>query len=342
MAHPYLSSKNFADGGIAQWDSETDDSLYLNIRSYKWLALNGRPVPYRGAYVAELDFATKSTSTNAAYFSETGDLDATLVATGVAYAKFYMYAPSTPTWVMADTDIFAVLQLNAGATNEAGINIQYTTASGYRIMATGGTGTPACTLTFDKWICVEAYFLIDSGVGNDGVVSLYVDGTLVGSSTACDQGAITDYSYGCTGPDAGTTSGRLYLGAITFDDARLYPDYERFPSQLVLDQTMQVFVGPGYIDAATLLTTGASNDLKLFDTDLGSSAIDERGFLVNLNIAAHTSLEGPVGFRKGCYAVLSGTSPRALVSLTENSNIPAVTGPIYYSQGGMKRWAHIQ
>ncbi len=339
MAYPYLSEKNFAAGTNAEFDSETDSSSYLNIRSYPYLAGVKMPVPYRGAYAPEIDLATKSTSTNGAYFVESGDLDTALAAAGTAYAKFYFYAPSVPAWTMANNDVFSILSLHASA-EEIGVQIKYTTAAGYALLATDGTGTASCALEFDKWHCVELYTLIDSGVGNDGTIDFYLDGNQIGSQiAAADQGAITEYRYGCIGPDAGTTSGRYYLGPIYFDDARMYPDTERFPFNRIFSLTEQIFVGPGHIDSAALLTTGASNDLKLYDTDLGSSSIAEDSYKVHLSVSTHTSVNDPIRFDKGCYAVLAGTSPRAQIVLTQGSSVPGVIGPIYYSDRGIRLWA---
>ncbi len=340
MAFPYIFEANFNAGDSSEFAStETDVTGYLNQRSYINLAGRKMPVPYRGAYAAEIDFGTKGTSTNPAYYHETTAFDLTAPASAV-YLKFYFYAASDPAWTMATTNRFSIFQLNSAAACEFVTDILYTTAAGYQIVgAQNVTGTDrSCTLEFDKWHCVEAAITINAGAGT---LDFYVDGNQIGSQVTTLTNATTTYAlYGCTGPDAGTTSGRYYLGPIYLDDTnRIYPDQERFPFNRLISKTQQIFVGPGHIDSATLLTTGASNDLKLYDTDLGSTAVPEDSYKVNLSISTHTSVDDPIRFDRGCYAVLAGTSPRAQIVMTQGSDVPGVIGPIYYSDRGIRLWA---
>ena len=222
MAHPYLSEKNFNAGTNAEWDSETDTESKLNVYDYKYLARNYPGVmPYRGAYAPVINLSLGAAD---AMLAETGDFDTAL--SGTIHVKFYVYFVND--FTMANADRFTIFALDsAGPVNEVVVDVRYTTAAGYQILAseTSASATVrAATLEFGKWHCVELACAISSGAA-DGTVDFYLDGyqvsTQLGSLT---QAAISQARYGAFNIDATTTTGTVLLGPIWADNARMYPD----------------------------------------------------------------------------------------------------------------------
>jgi hypothetical protein len=74
--------------------------------------------------------------------------------------------------------------------------------------------------------------------------------------------------------------------------------------------------------------------MHIYDTDEGN-ANDASSRKVELDLATHTSWDGPIHFTKGCYVDLGGTSPRGQVVI----NTDSYAGPInYFDDGAMKNY----
>ena len=314
MAFPYIGEEGFEDGTLGIFDSETDTAGKLDFPSYKELARNSRvkAAPYRGAYCMRVDLA--NTPGTSAYVVETDDL----AADAEQSIGFMLYV--SPDIVMANNDEFAVYQLLATTTDEGSIVINYTTANGLRIGLESPSETNAYTsLMTGRWIHVALDIVIDAGGGNDGSLTLYIDGTQVAQLTTIDQGAITDARLGAINLDAGTTAGTLLFDHFIADNATVKPPAERFPENLLITKSGNAFVGPGRIENVSLIS-GNANDCTLivYDTDEADTT-DEGNIVVYLANTASGELVDPaampVSVNRGAYVSLAGTNPRALVKL---------------------------
>ena len=323
MAFPFLSEEGFEAGTKGHFEAQSPTPFTrMGIDHYSTLAQRGdiNAAPWRGAYCLRSDL----TNTTDHYIQETGSWDTN--ASGTIYFRMMVWFGGSP--VMADADMFSFFQLWSGAsTVEVSVGIQYTTASGYRFYfnetesATGASFSP-CIL--NKWHCIEVKAVIDSGVGDDGTLDGWVDGSAVTQITALNQGAITSGIVGTVGVDATTTQGVLLMDDIYADDAQLYPvTYkDRFVTDHYLTASGHVFVGSGVVDNASLLSgAGTDNVLSIYDTDVAytSNAIPrlELKNVTNSDIVDPAGV--PVELKRGCYVALSGTNPRAIIKIGKAS-----------------------
>lgn len=329
MAFPWLSGTGFEDGTLGTFDAEVDTGSHLDFPHYTTLArIPGLAMPYRGAYCMRVDLAT---STSAAYVQETGSWDE--AATETVYYRFSVWI--SPTIVMATTNIFSLFQLwSSTNTVESTFGVYYTTAEGYRFFinetesATNATFYP---ITLGKWHTVEIKAHLDAGGGNDGTLDAWVDGSALTGITGLDQGAITSGILGVVGQDAGTTAGVILFDDIIADDAQIYPDVERFPNSRIMTFSGHVFVGPGNIESAALLSTGTTDTMTLYDTDRAYTS-SELNKVVELNAAAFSAMSdhGSIHFERGCYAVLSSSARGQVV-------IAKKLGPVCYGNEAVMR-----
>ncbi len=347
MAHPWLFETTPSTITTPfGWTSETDTRGSLDVKHYSHQKLRSlKVVPYRGAYLFHHDQSIGTVTTDAVV-TETTAFDT--AAAGVIHVKFFFQAKDL---VMAADDRFTIFSLDsAGPVSETAVDVLYTAAAGYQLVCgeTGATAVGAAagearatSLIQGKWHCIEFRSDIDNAGSNDGTIDFYVDGYQVGAQmTGLDQGAITQARMGMIGGDAGTTSGHLFFYGVVADDARIYPFKERWPSQVILSQSAHVFVGPGAIGGAAILTTTAGNTLHLYDTD-EANADNEQDRVVELAVGANGSFEGPLFFHKGCYAVLGGTNPRGQVILDMDAAYGEAPGPVAYgSEGAILSYAN--
>lgn len=331
-AFPFLKEENFESGGVTAWDSETDTNAKLNVRHYTALAARNL-TPYRGAYACHIDL---SLGTADAYLEETGDFD--LAADATFGLRFRIYVTGL---VTAASDIFTIFTLqSAGPINEVSMGIR--NSAGTLQLWAGETGATRTTdLVQGKWHTIELSGNIDAGGGNDGDLNFFVDGEQVGAIiSTLDQAAISQARIGAMDIDAGTTAGHIVIDDIVFDDLRVgYDGPNRFLPSQVFTQSGHLFIGPGSVDSAALLSTTAGNTCHLWDTDTGNVTIAPR--VVELAVAANTTAGGPIRFLRGCYVALAGTNPRAQVAITLDAAVSGESflGPTYYSAAGYKDWA---
>jgi hypothetical protein len=218
---------------------------------------------------------------------------------------------------------------------EAVCGLRITAAAGAVEIGVGETAPTtfsAAALSRNRWYHVELVAACDSGVGNDGAITLYVDGVSVATVGSLDQGAIGQGVLGVQ-DHLETTTGTLLFGPVLFDDAQLYPPRSRFDHHRTVSASQHIFVGPGVVDSAALVSTTAGNILRLYDTDTGN-VNDAQGFVAELDLTAHTALEGPLYFERGCFAELTGTNPRGQVIVSRTNPY----GPRYYSVSGIRHY----
>jgi len=325
VAFPYLFESNFAAGSNAEWDSETDTEAVLDFPHYSVLARSpwSTCAPYRGAYCGRI-----LCGDTADHILIEGDID--IADTVTRYFRFYINF--MPDFAATADDVFNFFELQqAAGTVESSLGFRITASTGAIEIGIGdGTATTdysAATLNRNQWYCIELAALIHTT--NAGTLTLYVDGTSVVALTGLDNAAAVGRGVLGTQDTLATTTGTILFGEFAMDDAQLYPYRERFPRQMHLTKSHTVFVGPGWIDSATLMTTGASNTMYLFDTDTANTN-DAQGMVVELDLTTHTTAEGPFYFQRGCYVQLAGTNPRGQVQLLTASDRPGVHGPLYY------------
>lgn len=316
MAFPYLSENGFEDGTLGHFDVETDTETRLDFPHYSTLAgIPGLPAPFRGAYCMRLALANDGSPADA-YVQETGSWDTS--AAGTIFFRLIFWV--SPTITMANADEFGIFQLWSGATTvEGGAYINFTTANGLRLGIGETSATSFKPLTTGVWHQLELKYVVDSGVGNDGTIDAWLDGSAFTQVTALDQGAITSGVVGVVSQDVGTTAGTILFDSIVADDARLFPVTDRFPQTQLLTQSGHVFVGAGDLEQVALLS-GASTDnvLSIYDTDKAYTS-DPSNLVLELKNVANGEMvphDYPdVRCTRGCYVVLAGTNPRALVKI---------------------------
>lgn len=336
MAYPFLSEYNVEQGDKGHFDSESDSASRLDFAHYSTLAQTpGLAMPWRGAYAMRVNL---DTSTTDAYLEETGSWDT--AASGTIYFRWMLWV--SPDIVMANNDQFNILKLqSAGPVDEVVAGLIYTTAGGLKF----GVGETAITssqpIQTGKWVPVEVKAVIDSGVGNDGTIDYWVNGVAGTQVTLLDQGAITQGRFGVMNQDAGTTAGTLLMDDLVADEARVYWQSERFPAKFPVNATGHIFVGPGSVEGLILLTTTSSDNIKLFDTDVANTQ-DATSAVFEVDSGNLSSMSGPVYFHRGCYAVVTGSSCRGQVFLTNTWQKPGVTPPKYYNEAGMRRYGQLR
>lgn len=336
MAIPYLSNYNVEQGDKGHFESETDTGTRLDFPHYSDLAREpGVSMPFNGAYCLRVDLAK---STSDAYLEETGSWDTS--AGGTIYFRWMLWI--SPSITMANNDQFTILKLqSAGPVDEVVAGLVYTTSGGLKFGVGETAITSSLPIQTGKWIPVEVKAVIDSGVGNDGTIDYWVNGVAGTQVASLDQEAITQGRLGVMNQDAGTTAGVLLMDDLVADDARVYWHNERFPTKVPINATGHLFVGPGSVDGLFLMTTTASDNIKLFDTDVANTN-NATAAIFEVDAGNFGSMSGPVYFHRGCYAVVTGSSARGQAFLTSSWQKPGVTPPKYYSEAGMRHYGRVR
>ena len=315
MSFPWLFEENWEDGTKGLFNTETDSAGILDFPHYTELARFGQ-APWSGAYAMRVRLTGGTTS---GYLIESDGFDT--AAAGTIHVRFPFYIGKD--FAMADTDKVMLFDLEStlDTTSEAacglirdGSNINFwmaETASASASTLTLGTTTTA----LGRWYRVELKALVDSGVGNDGTLDGWVDGTPLTQITALDQGAIVNARIGAIGPDAGTR-GTLLFGPVMADDGRIYPQVQRFntANQICTAANNHPLIGPGRFSIA-VTGTGTNAVATVYDTDGVPSELSPAVLL--RNVTANESVPGHDIFevQHGAYVVLSGTATQAFLSI---------------------------
>jgi hypothetical protein len=331
MAHPWLFESNFEAGTNGEWDTETDTGSLLDFPHYSTLAkLN--MVPYRGANCARIVCG----DTNDHTLTE-GDID--IADGGTAYFRWYMYVH--PSFTATADDTFNIFELQqAGGTVELSVGMRITASSNLLEIGVGDGTAPTSFTTFTrgKWTCVEIKATVSTT--DAGEITLYLNGSSVVSLTSLDQAAAVGQGVFGTQDTLSTTTGTILFDDFLMDDARIYPYKERWPAHLVMTKSQHVFVGPGDVEGAVVLS--ADGTLTLYDTDT-ANINDELSYVTKLDEDTQTSMSGPVHFERGCYAVVAGTDPLVAVYLSRTNEKPGILGPVmHWSEGAIKRYGNIR
>lgn len=332
MAFPWIFAANFETGTNGQWDSEQDTGSRLDFPHFTELARwpGSQQAPYRGAYCMRVQMGDANDHT-------VRETDLNIADAATAYVAFYLYL--APNVAATANDTFNIYEFQqAGGTVEASVGLRITAATGAVEIGIGDGTAPttfaAATLQSNRWYHVEIEMLVSTGVA--GTLQLFLDGVSVVSLTALTNAAAVGSGDLGTQDTLATTTGTILFDDFIMDDLRIFPTRERFPLQVPVTQSGHVFVGPGCVDTAALLSTTAGNILRLFDTDTGN-VDDAQGFVAELDLSAHTSIEGPLRFERGCYAQVTGTNPRGQVIVSQG-RVRGAPAPVYYTAWGLRHY----
>ena len=316
MAFPWITEATFEAGTVGHFEAETDTGGKFDIAHYSTLAqFAGLPAPWRGAYCARVNLGVVGQGTTAAYINETGSWD---TAVGAAFRAKFMFWLGGPGFAMTDTDEFAIFQCMA-ATNttvQGGVYVNFTTASGYRLGLCGASGSNFLPLSLNRWHSVE---IVLDLITNASTLDGWLDNSAFVQTDVSNAGAMTDGRIGIIGQDRVYAGGMLLFDDVVTDDARMFSPERRFQNPRVLTQSEHVFVGPGELCNVTLLGGGTNdNVLTIYDTDNAYTS-DEHNIVARLRNTADNEVVDlanvPVRVTRGCYIVMSGTNPRALVEI---------------------------
>ena len=335
MAFPYIFKSNFEAGTNAEWDSEADTGSKLDFPHFSTLAgFPGQGTPYRGAYCARINL--RPGDTNDHTLTE-GDID---IATGVE--RFFRWAMflSNDFGATAD-DNFSIFELQqAGGTQVFVVGCTVTAATDDVTVWVAENSTPETTssaaLPKGRWFILEVQANVDTGAAN-GDITVYLDGvSIVSLATPVQNAAAVGTGVLGTQNTLSTTTGTMLFDDFVMDDARLYPPNERFPAVQRITKTGHVFVGPGWIESATILS--ATGTMSVYDTDSGNSN-DAQAAVLELNSSGpFVSIDTPTYFKRGCYVVLAGTNPYGEVRLVGPGRERGIHGPICNSDGAIRRY----
>lgn len=315
MAFPFVFEENFELGTLGGFNSESDASGRLDFAHYSQLAkVPGLSAPWRGAFCMRVNLGTSTTD---AYVQEDDGFD--IAADGTLHFRYMFYISKDIVMATTNEFIMTVLQ-SAGPVSEIVVALNYTTANGYRIGIGETAGASFLPVSLGVWHCLEVSISLDDGVSDDGTIDAWLDGSPFTQVASLDQAAITQARIGVIGQDAGTTQGYILYDQITVDDARMGPLYsrDRFPTSIYLTKSSHVYMGEGCLKNVTLMSGAATdNVLSVFDTDVGNSNAGQ--LVLELKNTANSELVDPADMPKhtqrGCFVQLTGTNPRAMVSI---------------------------
>jgi len=322
VAFPFVFESNFETGDNSEWDSEADTGTQLDFPSYAELARFDWPTaaPFTGAYCMR---AVLSGGTGDAYVKE-GDINISL-ATNNFFAFNIWFSPDFTGTANDTFNLFeAQSTSNVAEVTVSGRIVAATDVINLGIGKTAATSWSAIAIERGKWYCVE----IDATPAGSsaGTIDVYITregDTPAAAVSATQVGSLTNLAvtHGVLGVQdhLATTTGTILFDRFIQDDARIYPQQDRFPQVTHLTKSGHVFVGNGVVDNVTLLSgAGTDNIIKLFDTD-ASTTTDLANPSIELKNTANNETVDPAGvptnFTKGCFVSMSGTNPRAKVLL---------------------------
>lgn len=330
MAFPYIFHSNFQAGSNAEWDSETDTEGLLDFPHYSELArIPGMGMPYSGAYCMRI-----RPGDTADHTLTEGDIDIADGSTG--FFRFALFASNDFTATADDTfNIFELQQ--GGGTVEGSLGMRVTAATNALDIGVGDGTAPTSFVGFPRgrWVIVE--WEVKISTSDAGTSILYLDGASKISLSSLDQAAAVGQGVLGTQNTLATTTGTLLFADFIMDDARIYPPNRRFPTTARVMKTGHVFVGPGCIEGATILS--ATGTMKVYDTDVANTN-DAQAVKVDLDTSGnYIANDSVINFERGCYVVLTGTNPYGEIKLVRNGS-GGNTGPTaYFGDGAIRSYA---
>ena len=310
MAFAFKFEDNFEVGSAANWTATV--GTQVAVESYKELARQRNwGVPYRGAYALQATFGvdTDSYVRSTSLTITSGDVDDT---------KFMLYiGKDVEATTTTEVAIFQHLPAIAavGLRIEAGGDIKF----GIRSTSAALTTSP---IVLERGVYYTVELETDSTTTNTCTARIDELGIVVTTANAAATGSTTEGWLGVIGIGAGSlanVSGTLTLDRIIHDSDRIYGDSNRFPSRQVMTKSGHAFVGPGRITDLTLIAgLGTDCVITIYDTDDATRFPDTLVMRLTNNTSGESvSYSGlqPIVIHKGAYITMSGTEPRAVVTI---------------------------
>lgn len=320
MAFPYNFQSNFEGGVLTEWDSTTGS--FISAPHYSKLAgIPGMPAPYKGAFCMMVDLRGGTTADQTVTEADIAIADA-----ATRYFRFAIYPG--PNFTATADDVFNIFELQqTGGTVEMSLGMRVTAATNLLEIGVGDGTAPSSYVGIQRgrWTIVELEATVSTG--GSGTMTLYLDGAQKIALTTLTQAAAVGKGVFGTQDTLATTTGILLFDDFLMDDARLYPPNERFPSTVRVTKTRHIFVGPGWIESATILATNAQ--MTIYDSDSAGS-LDGQSAVITLDTGGNkfVSNDSPTYFERGCYVVLAGTNPFGEVKLVRSGGDRGVFGPV--------------
>jgi len=330
MAISPLFESNFEAGTNAEWDNEADTGSNLDFPHYSELA-RFKQTTYRGAYCMRVKMGDTNDHTLRMDIGNIAEDD-------TRFLNFHLYLGNDLAF-SADDDIHLVhFEEVEDTTTGATLFLRMITATDVISLALGENETinttTLYTITRGRWYNIGVRMLADTQ--GAGTLDLYVDSSASKIAiTSVTAVPILDIIFGVT-DGLSTTTGTILFDEVKFDDVQVFPYRERRPKVMNIAKTQSIFVGPGQVEAAALISTGGSVALRLYDTDV-ANIDDLNSLVIELLDAQFTSASGPINFQRGCYAVVAGTVllAQAQVVLADRGDRPGVFGPRYHTDASI-------
>jgi len=341
MANPeWQFQDGFESGDDTAWDiTEIDTGSFLDFPHYRELArIPGIGMPYSGAYCMRINY----TDTPAVAY--VGD-DAIDIGDGeTIWTRCNIFVDPAISTATNDDVIFLDFRQTSNATIfKAAIWVD--TANGvvkWRVGDFASAATSTATLELGCWYTVELKINVQTGAAT-GDITLYAtkEGDLPSTTAAValtgKQAAapVLNALFGLNGATASTRGYILLDNLVTTADggSRIWPDTDRFSTTKEITRSEHVFLGAGTVSGVQL--TGDSNAdqvLTIYDTDIGKNwTSNKKVALVTSGEVLTVSSEISFDVIRGCYAVLEGTNPEAIIHIAR--------APNWFSEGNIRRFA---
>jgi hypothetical protein len=330
---PYLYQSGFEAGAVDAGGAITDTESKSSYMHYIEMIPRYGITPWRGAYSWVIDQATGTTTACLQTIAGFNVSDTNYWSIGFAF-----YAKDT---LMATGERSTIMEGNSGTTtNEFTLDLYYTTAAGLQLLLTETAATavgsnPVCALTENEWHWIELYGVNGSAAGT---VYLNVDGNLIGGVTSLAQGAFTDLYFGLSVIAAGHNAGvyafdDILISGVDTSAVRIgyrnrYPMNPHVSAISTVTYGEHIFVGPGTIAEASLLTANAGDILRLYDTDTGYTTgtynlVAEANYSSGMPI-----ISGPLKFERGCYCAITAAGSNGARGIVNIAQDPPCGYPI--------------
>lgn len=342
MANPsWQFQDGFESGDASAWDiSKTDTGGFLDFPHYTELArISGMGMPYSGAYCMRIDY-TGSTAV-----AHVGD-DAIDIADGhTIWCRFNLFIDKNIT--SSDNDTITFLTFRQTDNSAVwGVGIQLDSSGGapvWLVIDASSSVQSTSTVELGCWYTVELKVNVQTGAAT-GECELYVtkEGTVPTSTKTLEltgeqsPAPVLNALFGVVGVHTSTRGYFLLDNLVTTADggSRIWPDADRFSTTKEITRTEHVFLGAGTVSGVQL-SDGGSNDtiVTVYDTDIGQVGSSNKKLM--LSATAETQVVAssiPFDVIRGCYVVLEGTDPEAIIHIDR--------APNWFSEGNIRRFAN--
>ena len=327
MASPWIAESNFELGTNAEWSAEFDTGARLDFPHYSQLASQhtwSSAAPRKGAFCMRVEAG----DANPHFVNRT---DAIVAITTSSYFKFQFCVGSG--WTAgATTNTFTIFRLMGGATTEthASVGLRVGRLSTTSIELGVGTSVPTVFgpfLDLNRWYSIEvqASTAADITTGAVGLNTVYLDGAIGATVAGIQQTVETTVCRLGLMDGIALNQGTLLYDSYIHDDLRIGPDLDYGDTTQQLTRSGHVFVGPGTLQNASLISRSgvATGTVTFYDTDRGTTTSESKikaAMQATVNAEVIDLAGVPITFNRGCYALITPTAiastPRLSVSFS--------------------------